>query len=451
MNQNKLFIQTRWRLAFWYAGVMGAILGVCGIGVYEAIAHAHRITIDREIKSVATTLDNSLKLILKQPGTIEPEVKNLLPNICSIPNCTDKTTSSDQTETIYQNNYYVRFLDLNQNLVALAGIEPKIPIKIDLNSWQHLEDNRGIRYHQISLVLETTDNRTWGYLQIGRSLQDFDRYVSNVGWILLLGLFLAMILVIFSAWWLAGLAMQPLYRSYQQIQQFTGDAAHELRTPLAAIRATIESILMLPTFEETEIKHSLQAIERQNNRLSVLVSDLLMLSRLDRELPSLDYSDRVNFNELIGDLIEEFSALALAAQINLSAKICVTQPIEINGNLEQLYRLVANLIINAIQSTSAGDSVLLVLDFDQNNNEIVLQVQDTGIGIATAEQKLIFNRFYRINSDRSRQSGGSGLGLAIAKAIVQTYQGNIEVQSKFGQGSTFIIRLPNRQNNQFLN
>ncbi len=110
------------------------------------------------------------------------------------------------------------------------------------------------------------------------------------------------------------------------------------------------------------------------------------------------------------------------------------------GDEEQLYRLVSNLIINAIQYTLAGGKVAAILE--RSEHHALIKIQDTGIGIAAKEQKRIFARFYRVNSDRSRASGGSGLGLAIAQAIVQGHHGSLQVQSELGKGSTFIIRLP---------
>ncbi|MBW4545334.1 MAG: ATP-binding protein [Symplocastrum torsivum CPER-KK1] len=110
------------------------------------------------------------------------------------------------------------------------------------------------------------------------------------------------------------------------------------------------------------------------------------------------------------------------------------------GDEEQFYRLISNLIINAIQYTPAEGQVTVVLD--HSDHQALIQIQDTGIGIAPSEQTQIFDRFYRVNSDRSRHTGGSGLGLAIAKAIVQAHQGGLQVHSELGKGSTFTIRLP---------
>lgn len=448
MNQDRLFKTTRWRLASWYAGVMSIILSGCGLGAYHAIAHAHQVTIDREIESVAGAFHDSLELYLQEPGKLESSVNNLFPSLCLVAVDCSQVNSRDrhQINAVDQGGYYLRLLDTSRRLVAVVGRQPEgLPTKLKQQSkeqsWIHLQDNQGNRYHQIALSLETNDNRQWGHLLVGRSLQDFQRYVANVGWILFLGFPLALILVVISAWYLAGLAMQPIYHSYRQIEQFTADAAHELRTPLATIRATIESVLLLPIWQESEVKESLGAIERQNNRMSGLVADLLTLSRLERESdrPSVWLGDRIVLNDLINDIAEEFAALALAAEIKLVTDVRVCDSLQIVGNEVELYRLLANLVVNGIQYTPPQGIVTIILETD--DLQAIVRVQDTGIGIPLAEQSQIFERFYRVNSDRSRNSGGSGLGLALAQAIAIAHQGIIQVKSEPNKGSTFILRL----------
>ena len=130
----------------------------------------------------------------------------------------------------------------------------------------------------------------------------------------------------------------------------------------------------------------------------------------------------------------------MAAGVKLITDIRVQQSLEVMGNEQQLYRLVTNLVTNGIQYTAADGKVNLTLDRYQQ--EALIAIQDTGIGIAPMQQTRIFDRFYRVNSDRSRITGGFGLGLPIAAAITQAHQGNIHLQSQPGKGTTFTIRLP---------
>lgn len=276
-------------------------------------------------------------------------------------------------------------------------------------------------------------------MQVGRSLEEFNHYLDSVKLILILGLPMAMVMIAGASWWLSGLAMQPIYQSYRQIQQFTADAAHELRTPLAATSATVESALLMPEIDEQETRDILQTIQRQNQRLTTLVVDLLMLARLDRQAQKLQH-EVCCLNDIVSDLIEEFEAMATTAGVKLTSSIRVKQNMNVIGNSDQLYRLVSNLIVNAIQYTLKGGEVTVILE--SSDNYAVIKVQDTGIGIPQHELKRVFDRFYRVSSDRSRNTGGSGLGLAIAQAIVQAHQGKLNVQSEFGKGSTFTVQLP---------
>ena len=231
--------------------------------------------------------------------------------------------------------------------------------------------------------------------------------------------------------------MQPIYHSYQQIQQFTADAAHELRTPLAATQATVESALRLYSFAP-ETQDILSAIERQNRRLTQLVTDLLLLARMEKQ--QLSIRDPCCLNDLVSDLVEELAPLAIASDIQLTANLKIDKPLNVLGNESQLYQLISNLIINAIQYTPRGGRITVSLE--RGNNHALISIQDTGIGIDESEQRQIFERFYRVNSDRSRVTGGSGLGLAIALVIVQAHKGSLQVQSQLGKGSTFTVRLP---------
>ncbi|MEA5581371.1 two-component system sensor histidine kinase RppB [Nodularia harveyana UHCC-0300] len=443
MNDNKLFQQTRLRLSLWYALVMAVIFSLCEYGIYRVVSHTQWVTLNRELESVAGTLHDSIELKLEEPGKLEPVMRKLLPNICVIgESCVQVQSSSPRhvLSAINQSNYYVRFFDNSGSLIAIAGAYPKgLSSEFHQENWQSLKDDQGIIYQQISFVLHTQDNLDWGYIQVGRSLEEFSTYLDTIKLTLTLGSPIALILVGVASWWLAGLAMQPIYLSYQQVQRFTADAAHELRTPLAATQATIESTLFMSQIDEGEAREILKTIQRQNQRLTTLVTDLLLLTRLDRQSVSTPYNICC-LNDIINDLIEEFAAFSIASQVNLISDLEMSESLNVRGNEDQLYRLFSNIIVNAIKYTPAGGKVTIYLG--RNESYAVVQVQDTGIGIAQSEIPRIFDRFYRVNSDRSRKTGGSGLGLAIAQAIIHAHKGSITVHSTLETGSKFTVKLP---------
>jgi signal transduction histidine kinase len=297
-----------------------------------------------------------------------------------------------------------------------------------------------MHYRQITLPLYS-QNHLWGYLQVGRSLNDIDQNLASLRITLLLGWLVAMALIAGSSWWLAGKAMQPVYQSYQQMREFTADAAHEFRTPLAAMECTIEAATRLSGKPDSQMNTPglIEVLQRQISRLSQLVSDLLLLTRIEQQ-GIVTESGLCCLNDLVSDLVEELAFLAIETEVKLSMQFVSKQPLHVRGNEEQLYRLVSNLIINGIQATPNGGKVTVILR--RSEQDALIQIQDTGIGIAPEDLSRIFDRFYRVHKDRSRQTGGSGLGLEIAQTLARSHYGSIEVQSQLGSGSTFTVRLP---------
>lgn len=440
MNQNNAFWLTRWRLTGLYAGTMGLILAACGIGFYLAMERDHRLELDHRIESIAATLHDGIEPSLQQPGQLSPFVFQLIPSLCEASTtCDEPGPDLHLLSVVHQDGYYVRFLDLSGAVLAAAGDVPEQVITPVTSGLHTLEKSDGYHYRQLSLLLKNASGEPWGYMQVGRSLHELHYHLLWVRLALFIGMPIALIAVGSASWWIAGAAMEPAYRSYRQVQQFTADAAHELRTPLAAVRATVDDTLGEPQITDDRARDTLRRIERQNQRLTQLVQDLLLLSRMDLHMLPPKPA-QCNLNELVDDLVEEFSTLAIAAQLRLTADRPEKQPIYVWGDLGQLYRLVGNLLTNAIQYTPQGGEIQLILR--QEKEWAVIHVQDTGIGIAAVEQTRIFDRFYRVNSDRARHTGGAGLGLSIAMAIAQAHHGTIQVQSDVGEGSRFTVRLP---------
>ncbi|MDX2212905.1 MAG: two-component system sensor histidine kinase RppB [Oculatellaceae cyanobacterium bins.114] len=447
--QTQLFRRTRLQLAGWYAVIMGLTLSLGALTLYQIIIRAYSDAIDRELESVAETLHNGIEWNLHQPGQIEPIIQKLVPDVCSVSApCPSEPmyihdhlpeTKHRLFEAVHKTNYYIQFLNSSNKLIATAGLRSTVPLTKGTEVWATVVDSDGNRFHQISYPLHTLDNQLWGYLQVGRSLEDLDSRLASLKLAFLIGLPIITTIVAVSSWVLAGIAMRPIYRSYQQMQRFTTDAAHELRTPLAAILATVESVSRLPNLPENEARDTLKTIERQVSRFFELVKDLFLLARLEQHTLPV-HRESVCLNDLMNDLVEEFSALADANSLTLAAEIQISKSLPVLVDEDQIYRLISNLVVNSIHYTPAGGIVTLILK--QDETYAVIQVHDTGMGIPLEEQTHIFDRFYRVNRDRSRQTGGSGLGLAIAKAIAETHNGSLHVQSEVGQGSTFTVRLP---------
>ncbi|MEI2582639.1 two-component system sensor histidine kinase RppB [Scytonema sp. PRP1] len=443
MQQDRLFHQTRLRLAGWYAGVMGCTLALFGFGTYGVIAEAYGKTIDRGLESVTGILAQQIEPILEQPERLS-QLANYLEVCLPKAECLPAIAEAQPplTNLASPADYYIRLLDPDGNPIMVGGIQLKeLAITPGDQQWRTVTDAQKNRYRQVSLPLHLQDE-VWGYVQVGRSLQDLDENLEDLRWMLLLGCPIAVVLVGVTSWWLSELAMQPVYRSYQYMQQFTADVAHELRTPLAAMEATIEADLRLYQKSEgsTEAdRETITVLQRQTARISQLIKDLLLLARIDRRELAGQHQ-LCCLNNLVSDLVEELAFLAVEAGVQLSLKIQVQQPVYVLGNEGQLYRLVSNLISNAIQATPEGRKVTVILD--RVDPYALIQVQDTGVGIALEDQTRIFDRFYRVEQERSRRTGGSGLGLPIAQAIARIHRGSIQVKSELGKGSVFTLRLP---------
>ncbi|WP_373542070.1 two-component system sensor histidine kinase RppB [Chamaesiphon sp.] len=440
MRQNRLFNRTRIQLTVTYAIVIGLITLLSGSAIHLVMIRAFARTVDRELNTLAGTVHDTLEAVLQQPEIVDPVAMNLLPGLCVVgKECSPVKPHSKIAELTKKQGYCLRLLSLKGRAIGtLGGKKHKFTDEIPTMDWETITDDRGERYHIHTLPLKTIDNRDWGYLQVAQSFDRLDEYMSSLHLMLIFGIPLAMLLIGGASWWLSGLAIQPIYQSYEQIQQFTADAAHELRTPLAVTRIAVESALDVEVIEP-ETRNNLEIAQRQVRHLSCLAEDLLWLSRLEAKQLPLRLQPCC-LNDLVSDLEEELAPLAMAHSIELRLEILANQPIYIMGDSDRLYRAIANLIHNAIQYTPAYGVVTIRLESLERN--AIVTIEDNGIGIDAADLPHIFDRFYRVQADRSRNTGGTGLGLAIVRAIVQAHHGSTQVDSQLKLGSTFIVNLP---------
>ncbi len=438
MYQNRLFNQTRIQLTGFYAVVIGLITLLSGYGIHRVMIRVFERTVDRELNTLAGTLHDTLEAVLQQPEVVSPVAMQVLPGLCLVGGkCVPTRSDSKLGELTQKQGYCLRLIGLNGRSIATLGSIHQFPDWNPKLQWRTVTDHRGERYHLHTLSLKTTDERDWGYLQVAQSYHLLDEYMQSLHLLVIFGVPLTMLTIGGASWWLSGLAMRPIYRSYQQIQQFTADAAHELRTPLAVTRVAVESALA--AVNESELRPNLEVIQRQIHHLTRLAEDLLWLSRLEANQLPLQQQPCC-LNDLVGDLEEELAPLAIAAAIDLRVEMLVSQPCYAIGDIDRLYRAIANLITNAIEYTPANGTVAIRLEYADNIATIA--VRDTGMGIAPTDLPHIFDRFYRVQLDRSRATGGTGLGLEIVRAIVQSHQGSVRVSSQLNRGSTFTVCLP---------
>ncbi|PZS04575.1 MAG: two-component sensor histidine kinase [Candidatus Chloroheliales bacterium] len=224
--------------------------------------------------------------------------------------------------------------------------------------------------------------------------------------------------------------------AFRRQQQFTADASHELRTPLTIIKGEIDVALLRPR-PPAEYAATLRDVGDEVDRLTRMVEDLLLLARADSSSPLLT-REQLDLSDLLNTVAAQ--AAPLAAAKRQCVELGLTPGLMLMGDRDKLARLFLNLLDNAIKFTPEGGQIG-VREFAAEGG-IVVEVADSGPGIEASHLAHLFDRFYRVDSARSRQEGGSGLGLAIAHWIAVAHGGHIEVQSEAGQGSTFRVWLP---------
>lgn len=224
-------------------------------------------------------------------------------------------------------------------------------------------------------------------------------------------------------------------------RDFVANISHELKTPLAAIRGLVETLIDDENMDPATHNRFIEKIHDQSMRLSSLVSDLLTLSRLESDQAGVQF-ESLDLREAVAESYRGQVHAAETKRVEMAARVA-DSPIPIEGDGEALRELVDNLLSNAIKFTPEGGRVDMRLGTEGQN--AVLIVEDSGIGIAPEDQGRIFERFYRVDKARSRQLGGTGLGLSIVKHVALAHGGNVSLKSAPGRGSTFRVQIPLRR------
>ena len=220
-------------------------------------------------------------------------------------------------------------------------------------------------------------------------------------------------------------------------RDFVANVSHELRTPLTVITGYLENLVDSSDVSADQLQKVLKQMMQQSHRMSRIVDDLLMLSRLESE-ERVDRYDNISVPAIIAAILEEYNSLAADKQQIINTDI--DQSLWMKGDEKEIYSAFSNIIINAIKySPAKGEITIRWQLYDQNPG---FEVQDTGIGIAAAHIPRLTERFYRVDKGRSRDQGGTGLGLAIVKHVLSRHGANLNIASTPGKGSVFSCRFP---------
>lgn len=458
-----MFQTTRRRLALWYTAVTAVLILLFASGFYAYVRSTLIERVDDTLSHIVEVVERSLVIEAAEDGLVWSVDGQPSLGVNVEASFRDNETDDDD------DRIDIEWFDPEGKLLWSTFEEPlDIPLHASKKGETVTVSEK--RYGEPVILRQLTDRmqrgrQVLGYLRVSHPWFEVSKptrrlLLDLIGWTTVI-----IASVGTTGWLLSGLAMEPVRASYQRLKQFTADASHELRNPIAMIQTNVQAALVDPQLAPAE-KQQLQVVERLTRRLGKLVDDLLFLARQDSGMV-LPQRTKVALDEVLTEVLEEQLIKAMEKPVMLdlefgegelsgndpsrngaAAEQLLGTAFEVVGDRDQLARLFTNLISNAIQYTPPEGEVRVQLTQASENSSrakplIVVRVVDTGVGIPADDLEHLFERFYRVDPARSRrEDSGSGLGLAIAQAIVEQHQAHIDVASQAGQGTVFTVTLP---------
>jgi len=418
--KQRMFQSLRSRLLLSYLTVMAAILTTSGAAVYVFFTRSLDQQLNQRLLTLAQAAVPSLEAV---------ENEGLQSLNREVP-----------WRELFKRSQSLEWFNAEGKLLARKGTNFST---LGLNPASQVIQQQGqIRTLTIAVYAHSPNRKTLrleGHIRASETTREAEAIVKKLGIGLGLGGTMALVFSGIGGMWLTQQVLQPIEQSFQRLKQFTADASHELRSPLTAINTATEVMQNHPErIHPLDVK-KLAAIASATNQLIALAEDLLFLARSDATVtPPSVVQKSLPLDKVLEDLVRLFEPQAKAKGIAFTSSLLAG--ISVKGDAAQLKRLFSNLLENALKYTAAEGSV--VLSVTTRNWVAVVQVEDTGVGIAPEHLPFIFQRFWRADKARFRQVEGSGLGLAIAQVIAQQHGGKITVSSQLGRGSFFQVYLP---------
>lgn len=417
-----MFEQSRLNLARWFALSMGSILVAFAGVLYLWEARERLYFFDQALYNSSQVIASGVEEITYgDQRRIDLEDAPLL--------------GSDAIK-LDTNIVFARWYTPEKALLQFMGDIPAPTLETELGFQTLPGHEAGRALRQLTLPVYQ-DGQMLGYLQVAASLDPVALPLQQLRLFLGIGLPIALATIAFTGWLLGGRAMQPIRLAYQRLQQFTADASHELRAPLAAIISNAQLGLMEPT-SPAEQADCLRTISEAGESMSTLVGHLLFLARHQGQLPPEAFQP-TDVVDLLAAMAADYTSRTAAQELHFEVTLPEGTAL-VQGEPGLLRQAIANLLDNACRYTPAGGTIRLIGQIQPR--WVCIRVEDSGIGIPVEDLPHIFERFYRVDKERSRLAGGFGLGLAIARQIVELHGGHIKVTSQMQQGSQFQIRLP---------
>ncbi|TKB92304.1 MAG: HAMP domain-containing protein [Nitrospira sp.] len=458
----------RVRLTLWYGTALALVLIIFSVVLYAITARSLRDTVDESLEDTAMTAVRSLEERGFLPLINEEELLSQFPELTRI----DKffqIFSPSGTITIRSPNIKQHEVPLSRTALDTAFAGQRI--------FESAKYPKEPPLRLISVPIMYRGNLLY-IVQVGTSMESVGETLQRFLVLLVVAIPIALAVSLAGGWFLAGRALRPVDKitlaaqriaagdlsqrlsipaahdeigrlaatfnnmigrldtSFRQIRQFTSDASHELRTPLTVMKGETDLVLRRPRSLD-DYKLVLESNLEEIDRMTRIVDELLFLSRADMGEVRVE-SLPVAMESLVEDIHRQ--AKLLAQDRNIEVLLGTVMPVVVQGDDLRLRELLLNLVENAMKYSHPGGKVEISLLND--GREARLSVTDQGIGIAPADHKKIFQRFYRTDVARGHTKKGTGLGLAICAWIVELHKGRIEVKSDLGHGSAFTVVLP---------
>lgn len=456
----------KWKLTIWYSGILALILVVFSSAVYIYFENSLMNSIDTKIKSIADVLSSSLTDSHNQGvlGNFERYLENVL----------GKKPKGKFIQIIDPSGKIdAKMNDMETDVlpVPFSTMERAAKGEIVYETVENLSSRTRI------VTIPFIENKQVSFVQVGSSLTDFDETMRKLLIAMIIGIPTCLSVIVIVGYFMARKSLKPvdqirkaavkisssnlderidikgrrdelsrlaetfnamisrLKDSFQRINQFSIDVSHELKTPLTILKGETEVALRKERNNE-DYRHLLRSNLEEIDRMAQIIDDLLLLSKADRKDVKLNI-ENISLRDLIADVCMKMKIFADKKKISLV--IDELADVRLSGDELKLRRMLWNIIENGIKYTPK-DGTVTVSSYT-NNGCVCIDVRDNGIGISADDIGYIFDRFYRADRSRKRESG-SGLGLSISKWIAEAHKGVIEVTSQPAQGSLFLIKLP---------
>jgi two-component system sensor histidine kinase CiaH len=424
-----MFSAARWRLTAVFTAVLAVILLTAGVAIYLTTSSVLFARVDDDLKERAVR--DLSEFVGGGGGGRGPGGDDFVPHT--------KTTGGYSYAIVDRDGDPF----LTSPNVDLKGLAPPSALEdamMDGTAFASTESSEGESLRIYVLAGEAQDG-TLVFGQIGRSIEPEHAALSQLRTVLLVVFGGSIVPAAVAGFVLSGRVLRPIKVAMDSQRTFIADASHELRTPVAVVRTNAELLErhMASGSDEARLRDSsaVDDILSESERLGKMVDQMLTLAQADAGEMSLSRSE-VALDELTEQVGRSMKALAGARSVSLDTQ--ANGRVQVNGDPARLHELLVILTDNAIKYTDAGGSVALAVN--RQPKRATIEVADTGRGIPAESLSHIFDRFYRVDKARSRDSGGTGLGLAIARQIVDAHGGTIRIESEVGKGTKVTVDLP---------